>query len=108
MTDAPTVLVCWTTVSQQEQARTIAKALLERRVAACVQIDGPIESHYCWDGRVCCETEYRLVIKTSVEQQTRLKEVLRELHPYEVPQVVTVRSVDVDGDYARWVDEQTG
>ncbi|MDV6028986.1 MAG: divalent-cation tolerance protein CutA [Phycisphaera sp. RhM] len=108
MTDVPTVLVCWTTVSQQEQARTIAQALLERRVAACVQIDGPIESHYCWDGRVCRETEYRLVIKTSAGQQTRLKEVLRELHPYEVPQIVTVRSVDVDRDYARWVDEQTG
>nr|WP_236649494.1 divalent-cation tolerance protein CutA [Rhodopirellula sp. SM50] len=108
MTDAPTVLVCWTTVSQQEQARTIAQALLERRVAACVQIDGPIESHYCWDGRVCCETEYRLVIKTSVGQAVRLKETLRALHPYEVPQIVMLRSVDVDRDYARWVDEQTG
>ncbi|MCS7469364.1 divalent-cation tolerance protein CutA [Stieleria sp. ICT_E10.1] len=108
MIDAPTVLVCWTTVSEQQQARTIAQALLERRVAACVQIDGPIESHYCWDGRVCCETEYRLVIKTSAQQQTRLKEVLRALHPYEVPQIVTVRSVDADRDYARWVDGQTG
>ncbi|WP_231743986.1 divalent-cation tolerance protein CutA [Stieleria neptunia] len=108
MTDAPSVLVCWTTVSEQEQARAIAQALLERRVAACVQIDAPIESHYCWDGRVCCETEVRLVIKTSVGQAARLKETLRALHPYEVPQIVMLRSVDVDREYARWVDEQTG
>ncbi|QEF96170.1 Divalent-cation tolerance protein CutA [Stieleria maiorica] len=107
MTQPTDVLVCLTTVADQQQARAIAQALLERRVAACVQIDAPIESHYCWEGRVCCEPEYRLVIKTAAGQQGRLKQTLRELHPYDVPQIVILQSVDIDPDYASWVNDQT-
>ena len=108
MPQEPRVLVCLTTVSNRDQARELARTLLDRRVAACVQIDGPIESHYRWDGKECCETEFRLVIKTSCARQDHLRELLRKIHPYDQPQIVTLKSVDVDAGYAAWVDEQSG
>lgn len=107
MNDRPMILVCLTTVADLDQARRIARKLLDERVAACIQIDAPIESHYHWDGKDCCDTEYRLVIKTSTGQQVRLREVLREIHPYEQPQIVILESIDVDPGYASWVESQT-
>ena len=107
MSELPPVLVCLTTVADQKDARELAKQLLDRRAAACVQIDGPIESHYRWEGRDCCEGEYRLVIKTSVSRKDALRELLREIHPYDQPQIVTLESADVDPGYAAWVWEQT-
>jgi periplasmic divalent cation tolerance protein len=107
MPDTPSTLVCLTTVADQETARKLAKRLLDRRAAACVQIEGPIESHYRWEGRDCCEIEYRLVIKTSVSRKEELREFLREIHPYDQPQILTLQSVDVDPGYSAWVREQT-
>ncbi|MCA9140144.1 MAG: divalent-cation tolerance protein CutA [Planctomycetales bacterium] len=107
MNSRPIILVCLTTVSNQNQAREMARALLDQRVAACVQIDGPIESHYRWQGEDCCESEFRLVIKTSVEQKDRLREFIRDVHPYDQPQIVTLESVDVEAGYAAWVNEET-
>lgn len=107
MLDTPPILICMTTVSDQQQARDIAKSLVESRLAACVQIDGPIESHYRWDGKVCCETEYRLMIKTSTDHQVSLRDRLRKIHPYDQPEIVTLTSTDVDAGYAAWVTQQT-
>ena len=106
MSRTPPVLVCLTTVSDQDQARRIAKELLEKRVAACVQIDGPVESHYRWQDKVECETEYRLVIKTSEGKKSDLHDLIREIHPYDQPQIVTLQSVHVDPGYAEWVEQE--
>ena len=107
MPDASAILVCMTTVSQRTQASEMAKALLDCRVAACVQIDGPIESHYRWEGKNCCESEYRLVIKTSVRTMDALRRQIGKIHPYDQPEIVTLISVDVDAGYSAWVDQQT-
>ncbi len=108
MSQPASVVVCFSTVEHRDQARQLAAELVRRRVAACVQIDGPIESHYVWDGKVCSDPEYRLVIKSAADTAGRLRDVLRELHPYDVPQIVTVPSVDVDPDYAAWVRQNSG
>ena len=105
MSETPSIVVCISTVSTKQQAQQIAAALIERGVAACVQIDGPIESHYPWDGKVCCDSEFRLLIKTSSDAATRMQDVLRENHPYEVPQIVLLESVGVNRDYALWVQD---
>lgn len=107
MTDQPAVLVCITTVSSPQEARQIAEALLGRGAAACVQIDGPIESHYRWNEEDRCEQEYRLMIKTSRRKQDTLRELLKALHPYDEPQIITLQSVDVHPGYAAWVEGQT-
>jgi periplasmic divalent cation tolerance protein len=108
MSPSASVVVCFSTVERSEQARHIAAELVRRRVAACVQIDGPIESHYVWEGKVCSDPEYRLVIKSSADTAGRLRDVLREIHPYDVPQIVTVPCIDVDPDYAAWVRQNSG
>jgi periplasmic divalent cation tolerance protein len=106
MADPTAALVCFTTVADRDQARQLAKHLLERRVAACVQIDGPVESHFEWEGKVSHEAEYRVVIKSTAQARERLRRTLREIHPYDVPQIVSLRSVDVDPDYLAWMHEQ--
>lgn len=108
MTKPPSqVLVCLTTVTSAADAEVLARSLVDRRLAACVQIDGPIRSHYRWEGKHCCSEEFRLTIKTRRGQEVELRECLRELHAYDEPQIVTLQSVDVDPGYARWVEKQT-
>ena len=107
MSEHHPVIVCLTTTKDQEEARSIAGQLIEESLAACVQIDTPIESHYRWEGKVCRETEYRLVIKTSVEKTAALRERLRTIHSYDQPQIVMLASHDADPGYARWVHEET-
>ena len=79
------ILVCFTTVSTKQQATSLAKELISRRIAACVQIDGPIESHFPWKGEVCQEEEYRLAIKTRSGREQQLRKTIQSVHPYEQP-----------------------
>ncbi|MGH7757607.1 MAG: divalent-cation tolerance protein CutA, partial [Vulcanimicrobiaceae bacterium] len=74
-----------TTTATREDAERIARALVERRLAACVQIDGPIVSHYRWQGAVEAGSEWRCAIKTRAALFDTVAAAIRELHPYEVP-----------------------
>ncbi len=103
----PQVTVCVTTVSHQKDARQIAAKLIHDRMAACIQVDGPIESHYQWDGKTHSESEYRLTIKTAADRAIELREAIRAIHPYEQPEIVSWQSTDVDPGYAKWVREMT-
>ncbi|MEO1615810.1 MAG: divalent-cation tolerance protein CutA [Planctomycetota bacterium] len=103
----PKLLICCTTVGTKKGAQALAAAILESRTAACVQIEGPIESHYVWKGQLQCEPEYRLWIKSTSDRQEQLMEAVRSHHPYEVPQIVAFEASRVDGDYLQWAFEQT-
>lgn len=94
-----------TTVSTPEQAEAIAKQLVESRLAGCVQIDGPIQSIYCWEGRVCNEPEYRLNIKTLPIYTDQLLASIGKLHPYQTPELL-VSSLECSEDYHRWLSDQ--
>lgn len=95
-------LAVHTTVADADQARTLARAVVERRLAACVQVE-PITSHFIWQGALREETEYRLVCKTSPQRVEALVQTLREMHPYDVPELSTTAVEWVDADYAQWV-----
>lgn len=95
------------TVGTESDAEQIGKRLLDETLAACVQIEGPIKSYYCWKGKQCCDTEFRLVIKTSGHVYQKLKERLTKIHPYDEPQVVAFEAVDAAEGYGRWVEEVT-
>jgi periplasmic divalent cation tolerance protein len=82
------ILIVTTTVGSRADGEGLAKAIIERRLAACVQVEGPIQSHYRWQGKVCEEAEFRLVIKTLPGCAAALQALLAEQHPYEVPQFV--------------------
>ena len=104
---ASPLTVFLTTVSDREAARQLARALLELRVAACIQVDESVESFYEWKGEVCQETECRLWIKSVRGRQVDLEEAVKRLHPYELPQWIGVEAAHVDPDYLNWVQGQT-
>lgn len=86
-------------------AEGIARSLVERRLAACVNLIGPVRSVFWWDGAVCDEPEMTLVIKVRDQGVPPMREALVELHPYEVPEVI-VLPVDVAAShipYVEWV-----
>ena len=98
MPDARVVL---TTVGIFERAERLAKELVERRLAACVNIVGPIRSVYRWQGVVEDQQEYLLIIKTSGERAADLEAAFAELHPYELPEHV---ELSVNGGGARYLE----
>lgn len=98
------VLSLVTTVGSMDDARRLARLLLERRLAACVQIEPGVVSHYVWQGRQCEEPELRLTIKTLPDRATALQALLAEHHPYELPQFLTTE-MEASAAYAAWVSE---
>ena len=102
MTDKRLVL---TTCGSFEEARSIAHALVERQVAACVNIVSQIESIYRWEGKVETATEWLLVIKTTANAFERLRQALSELHSYELPECVEIAIEDGSAAYLEWIGE---
>jgi periplasmic divalent cation tolerance protein len=95
-----------TTVGLMEKAEEIAEALVERRLAACVNIVGPIRSIYRWQGAIEREQEYLLLIKTTAERASELAAAFAELHAYELPERVEVAIEGGSTDYLEWLGAQ--
>ena len=106
MSDTEYVLVM-TTLPADADASTFAQTLVDARLAACVNLMGPMESIYRWEGRVDREQERQLLIKTSRDRLTALWDRVRELHPYDVPEFLVVPIVEGNAAYLRWVGEST-
>jgi periplasmic divalent cation tolerance protein len=96
------LIAVFTTVGDEEQARRIARELVQRRLAACAQISR-IESFYVWQGELCQEGEFRLLLKTTAGNYTATEAAIRELHPYQLPAIHAVALEHVYGPYAQWV-----
>lgn len=92
-----------TTLADEQQAERFAAALVERRLAACVNILGPIRSIYRWKGKIEREREFLLIIKTTSEQTARLEAAFEELHPYELPERVEVSTEGGSEAYLSWI-----
>jgi periplasmic divalent cation tolerance protein len=100
------VLQIITTTPTIDDARRIALALVDEGLAACVQIVGPIESVYRWQGNVETAGEWQCWIKTRGELYDRIEKRIGELHPYEVPEIV--RSVmEASKSYSQWLFNET-
>lgn len=95
-------MIGWTTVETREQAERLARNIIERRLAACVQIEGPITSLYRWQDRVETSVEFRLCIKFLAQQETALAAWLTANHPYETPEWIAVRAEIVAEKYLSW------
>jgi periplasmic divalent cation tolerance protein len=89
------------------QAESIARALVDARVAACVNVVPGVVSIYRWKGEVTRDDEVLLVIKTRDDKLASLKQAIARVHPYEVPEIVTLAPSDVSAAYAQWVDGET-
>ena len=95
-----------TTIDSEEGARQIAAALVDRKLAACVQVSR-IESFYSWEGKTQNDAEYRLVIKTSAERYEDVEAAILQLHSYELPAIYSVDLARVHTPYAEWVRDNS-
>ena len=96
----------FTTAGSADEARRIASALMERRLAACVQIT-EIETFYRWKGAVQNENEWRLLIKSTDAQYAAVEAAIRELHSYELPAIYAVAFEQAYAPYADWIQEES-
>lgn len=102
MTDKLLVL---TTAGSDEEARKIAHALVERRLAACVNIVPKIQSVYRWQGKVESAEEFLLIIKTTKVREEEVTSAIKELHSYELPECVVIAIEAGSKEYLDWVEE---
>jgi periplasmic divalent cation tolerance protein len=100
MTNARIVL---TTIGAKDAADKLAHELVERHLAACVNIVGPIRSVYRWRDQVQSDAEFLLLIKTTADQAVRLRSALKSLHPYELPECVELAVTGGSEEYLAWV-----
>lgn len=105
MTSQAIVAIITTTVATQEQAQAMARTLVGERLVACAQIEGPLESVYQWEGTLECSSEWRLVLKTTIEREPQLRQRVFELHPYQVPQWLVVATQPQATAYEKWVQQ---
>ena len=91
------------TAGTPEEAERVATALLERRLAACVQVVGPIDSRYWWEGRLETATEWLCLVKTTDDRVDDVVAAIQEVHSYDVPEVIVLPIVAGSEAYLRWI-----
>ena len=96
--------VVLSTAGTETEASRIARALVERGLAACVNVVPGVKSTYRWQGAVRIDSEWLLVVKTRRERFDEVRAAIRELHSYEVPEVVMLDIADGDAAYLAWID----
>ena len=99
--------IVYMTFGNQAEAQRIGKLLVERRLAACVNILGPMQSMYWWDGDVASDDEIAVVAKTVEDRVEALIELVRQEHSYDVPCVVTLPIQEGNPEFLRWMESET-
>ena len=100
------IVLIQTTCSTKEEARKIAKVLIEEKLAACIQIF-EIESFYNWNNEFCCDNETLLKIKTIKENFEKIKSRILELHSYDLPEIIQLDITNASEEYLKFIGENT-
>lgn len=100
-------VVVLTTAGSEETARRIASALVERRLAACVNLVPGVASTYRWEGKVATDAERLLIVKTTRARLAEVEAAIREHHDYELPEVLVLPVAGGSAEYLRWIEEST-
>ena len=96
-------IVVVTTVGEEEQALLIARELVARRLAACVNVVPGMRSVYRWQGKICRDTEYLLLVKTLAGEYEAVAAAIRELHSYELPEILSFAVGQGDERFLAWI-----
>jgi periplasmic divalent cation tolerance protein len=96
------MFIAWTTVASRDDAERLATDVVARNLAVCVQIDGPIVSHYRWQGQAERSEEFRLSFKCVPAHLEPLEQRVLAIHPYETPEWLVVRAERVGEKYLSW------
>ena len=105
MTDKRIVL---STAGSEEEARRIARYLVERQLAACVNLVPRMESVYRWQGKIESSQEWLLLVKTSADQFPGVRDAIQELHSYQLPECIAVGIEDGSSEYLDWLGDSLG
>lgn len=100
------VIVIFSTTGSREEAENIARVLIEKRVAACVNIFGPIKSIYWWRGKIEESKEYLLTVKTIRDKYEILERIISEIHSYQVPEIIAIPVVNALKEYIEWLRKE--
>lgn len=101
------IIVVNCTVPNKKVAREITKILMRHRLAACVSLIENVKSVFSWDGELCEEKEFLMMIKTRRANYGKIKLVIEDIHPYEVPEIIALPIVDCSEDYLKWLVKET-
>jgi periplasmic divalent cation tolerance protein len=93
-----------TTTGKKEDAETIARKLIEKKLAGCVQIMGPVVSTYRWQGRIDRSEEWLCFIKTREDLYDELEKEIKSIHPYETPEIIALPVAGGSEDYLKWLN----
>jgi periplasmic divalent cation tolerance protein len=99
----PSVIQVVTTTDRKEDAERIARTLVESRLAACVQLIGPVLSTYRWKGRVETAEEWQCWAKTEEGFYEEVEKAIRAIHPYELPEIVAIPVLRGNAEYLAWL-----
>jgi len=99
-------VIIQTTCADEIEAKNIAKALVIEKLAACVQLH-EVESVYAWQGDLCCDNETILNIKTRKENFEKVKSKIKELHSYDVPEIIQIDITNSSKKYLKFIGENT-
>lgn len=100
-------IVIYCTVPNKKEGKEIARNLVKNGLAACVNIIDKVESVFSWDHKLMEEHEALLVIKTKKDLFEPVKDVIKELHSYNVPEIIAVNIMHADETYLRWIAHET-
>jgi periplasmic divalent cation tolerance protein len=95
------------TCGSEDQALTIGRVLVEERLAACVNLFQSVRSLYRWEGKLCDETEWLLVVKTRASLFSALEDRVTSLHSYVVPEIIAIPITKGHGPYLQWILDNT-
>lgn len=101
-------IVIFVTASSEEEARTLARKLVDSRLVACANVVPGLQSLFHWKGNVEEAKEVLLILKSRAELFDRVEQRVRELHSYEVPEIIALPILQGSAPYLAWINEETG
>jgi periplasmic divalent cation tolerance protein len=107
MTVMNSFLIVMTSLPNLLAAQELGRKLLEKKLAACIQIQSGIQSLYYWEGKLCEEQEVLLSAKTSANLWDEIEAYILSEHPYDLPEVITLSPSQVNPAYAKWIKDET-
>lgn len=107
MADEKEILIAYLTCANLEEAHKIGRRLVEKRLAACVNIIPKVFSYYWWKGELVTDEEVGLIAKTQASLKKKIIEEVKKVHSYEVPAILFLPIIDGNPDFLGWVKEET-
>ncbi len=106
MSEKSLICLVITTVSSKEKAQEMAKSMVLEKFAACAQVSQSIESHYIWNEKYESSEEWKITFKTLSKKVRDLEDEIRNIHPYDIPEIVRISTTLCDPKYEEWVLKQ--